>query len=345
MNSPYHERLQAIKEQNERLQGARENRSKPPPIPPMDWLKPSQNPRMVKLRRFEPGRVAGTKKKSEWEQVSLGEGAIVFHCKQTSKENSISSKSESSILLPPGFIWISCNRHVTSYLQGSQQPMCGLAASLMAGEIMNSPDFDELELDDFLDVAIDNGFTKQGEMFMAEELAQLAEEMLDCESKVLRGSINEHFVEILSHLMEGHPWVIPHDADHDHRPTCRNGEKSHWGLVTGFIVGLDGNSNQKGLKKSGSTRVRNYFLIDDFRKTSQSLRNQILALDPLNSPIFLFAKQGRAPGLKVWSWQDLAESNAQLFEFDTSRFPGDYQIPEGGVRHGLNLKSVLLRPK
>ena len=34
----------------------------------MDWLKPSQNPRMVKLRRFEPGRVQGTLKKSEMEQ-------------------------------------------------------------------------------------------------------------------------------------------------------------------------------------------------------------------------------------------------------------------------------------
>ena len=42
-----------------------------PPPPPMDWHKPSQNPRMVKLRRFEPGRVQGTKKKSAIEQGKL----------------------------------------------------------------------------------------------------------------------------------------------------------------------------------------------------------------------------------------------------------------------------------
>ena len=40
-----------------------------PPPPPMDWPHPQGNPRMVRLRKFEPGRVPGTLKKSEMEQV------------------------------------------------------------------------------------------------------------------------------------------------------------------------------------------------------------------------------------------------------------------------------------
>ena len=89
---------------------------------------------------------------------------------------------------------------------------------------------------------------------------------------------------------------MPHDADRDHRPANKNGEKSHWGIVTGFIVGFDTDPNTKGISKSGSTKVRNYYLIDDFRKTASALRRQILNLDPKTDPIFLLAKQGRAPG-------------------------------------------------
>ena len=66
--------------------------------------------------------------------------------------------------------------------------------------------------------------------------------------------------------------------------------------MTGFIVGLETDANQRGLHKSGSTTVRNYFLVDDFKKTPRDLRRQILSLDPSTAPIFLLAKQGRAPG-------------------------------------------------
>jgi hypothetical protein len=50
-------------------------------------------------------------------------------------------------------------------------------------------------------------------------------------------------------------------------------------------------------------------------------------------------------GLKIWDWKALAESNAQLFNFDASRFPGDYILPAGGPAEGLNEKSILIRPK
>lgn len=45
----------------------------------------------------------------------------------------------------------------------------------------------------------------------------------------------------------GYPWLVPHDADPNHTPTMKNGEKSHWGVVTGFCVGLNQSSNIKGI--------------------------------------------------------------------------------------------------
>jgi len=346
MNSPHHERLEAIKDENERIKARKNERIAPEaPPPPMDWPKANVNPRMQKLRRFDPGRVTGSKKKSALEQVSMGEGTILRWAELSNSEKTVSKSSESSILMKSSFLWISSNQHVTSYLQGSSQPMCGLAASLMAAEIMKTENHLDLELEDFLECAQNSGFTKQGEMFKAEDLASLAVEMLNVDAETIYGSIDSNYEKIISHLMSGNPWLIPHDADHDHRPTNRNGEKSHWGLVTGFLTGLEIEGNQKGLVRSGSTKIRNFFLVDDWRKTSKNLRQRILNLDPKKDPIFLFAKQGRAPGLKVWDWSVLSESNAQLFEFNTSRFPGDYLLPEGGVREGLNLKSVLLKPK
>ena len=96
--------------------------------------------------------------------------------------------------------------------------MCGLAACIMAGESMGIRNNSNLELDDFLEVAVENKFTKQGEMFQAEDLAHLAEKVLGCESTVLYGEIYDHYQTVINHLMNGHPWIVPHDADHDHRP-------------------------------------------------------------------------------------------------------------------------------
>ena len=67
----------------------------------------------------------------------MGEGNILLYSSTSDETSSkVSKKSESIILLQSSFCWISSNRHVTSYLQGSQQPMCGLAACIMAGEAM-----------------------------------------------------------------------------------------------------------------------------------------------------------------------------------------------------------------
>ena len=108
----------------------------------MDWPHPQGNPRMVRLRKFEPGRVPGTLKKSEMEQVrkvfhivrlyfpadirkkdnkrkpySLAEGSIMLHHSSTADKS-----TGASILCNSSFTWFITNQHITSYLQGSHQP-------------------------------------------------------------------------------------------------------------------------------------------------------------------------------------------------------------------------------
>ena len=49
----------------------------------------------------------------------------------------------------------SCNTH-------NRVLRCGLAASCMAAEVLKHPNFEEFETDDFFEVALEEGYTKQG---------------------------------------------------------------------------------------------------------------------------------------------------------------------------------------
>ena len=59
----------------------------------------------------------------------------------------------------------------------------------MAAEVLKHPDYASFGTDDFFEVALEEGFTKQGEMFWAEDLSKLAELVLNCQSKVIYGNI------------------------------------------------------------------------------------------------------------------------------------------------------------
>ena len=73
----------------------------------------------------------------------------------------------------------------------------------MAAEVLKHPNFADFETDDFFEVALEEGFTKQGEMFWAEDLSRLAEMVLNCQSKVIYGNINDNWPIIAQHLMQG----------------------------------------------------------------------------------------------------------------------------------------------
>ena len=49
-----------------------------------------------------------------------------------------------------------CKTHFNHVLR------CGLAASCMAAEVLKHPNFEEFETDDFFEVALEEGYTKQG---------------------------------------------------------------------------------------------------------------------------------------------------------------------------------------
>ena len=90
----------------------------------------------------------------------------------------------------------------------------------------------EKELDDLLTMATSKGFSNQGEMYSAENLAQLAKEFYGLECLVISDGFEDNQF-IVSELLKGSAVLVPYDADKNHKPCLENGHKAHWALFTG----------------------------------------------------------------------------------------------------------------
>ena len=126
---------------------------------------------------------------------------------------------------------------------------CGLSALSMAEDLFKKqkgyntttlPAQQEQELNSLLTLAQQKGFSRQGEMYSAENLAKLAKEFYALESLVISdGFEDDNFV--VSEVLKGSAVLVPYDADKNHEPCLENGHRAHWALVTGQVsVGILG---------------------------------------------------------------------------------------------------------
>lgn len=88
------------------------------------------------------------------------------------------------------------------------------------------------ELDSLLSMARSKGFSLQGEMYSAENLAQLAKEFYGLECRVISDGFADHRY-VISELLKGSALLVPYDADKNHKPCLEKGHKAHWALLTG----------------------------------------------------------------------------------------------------------------
>ncbi|KAL4647363.1 hypothetical protein GN956_G7919 [Arapaima gigas] len=226
--------------------------------------------------------------------------------------------------------WVLFNKYVPSLIQDG--PQCGLVALWMASQLLKSPA--ELSMERIVNVAVKRGYTAQGEIFSARDMAALAEETCGCRAVQLTGGMNGANIHpIIKHLASGKPILIPYDEDFNHEPCQRRGHRAHWAVASGILLGL-----QEGCLKK-----------EEFQP------DPVLPwlLLPGNSPsypmegiqeAFVLAKQGKSLRYQLWALEKLAESNAQLREIDPQRAADGsvYILPPGGVEIGLAGQVVLL---
>ncbi|KAM7057844.1 actin maturation protease isoform 1-T3 [Molossus nigricans] len=232
--------------------------------------------------------------------------------------------------------WILFCADLPSLIQ--EGPQCGLVALWMASTLLVPPS--GIPLERLVQMAMERGYTVQGEMFSVADMGRLAEEALGCRAELLHGGLGgpnrEH---VLQHLVTGHPLLIPYDEDFNHEPCQRKGHKAHWAVSTGVLLGV------QGVPTPGYAEDPE---LPGLFHPVPSIPHQPPSLPEEGSlgAVYLLSKQGKSWHYQLWDYDQLRDSNLQLTDFSPSRAADGraYVVPAGGVRAGLCGQALLLRP-
>ena len=114
--------------------------------------------------------------------------------------------------------WIVRNLQATARLQHACQ--CGITALQIAAEILatqkenttttHPQKFDKQDLEEVLNTAVERGYSKQGEIFNAAHLADLARDHYKVNAQVVHGISPG---QIVNFVCSGCPVLIPYDTD------------------------------------------------------------------------------------------------------------------------------------
>ncbi|KAM4742684.1 actin maturation protease [Anableps anableps] len=232
--------------------------------------------------------------------------------------------------------WLLVNTYVPSLIQDG--PQCGLVALWMAAHLRQPPL--NVDMETVVQTAVRRGYTSQGEMFSACDMALLAEELCVCKAELLSGGLSgRNSAAIIKHLWSGQPVLIPYDEDFNHEPCQRNGHRAHWAVASGVLLGLDQGT------------VNNVHVQPDPTLAWLYLANDSHLPCPTNttSPaeVYILSKQGKSLRYQLWSLDRIAQSNGQLRMMDPLRANDgtQYVVPEGGVEAGLAGQAVLLHTR
>ncbi|XP_068935014.1 actin maturation protease isoform X3 [Petaurus breviceps papuanus] len=212
---------------------------------------------------------------------------------------------------------------------------CGLVALWMAGSLLALPY--DIPLERIIAVALERGYTAQGEMFSAANMARLAKEVFGCQVELLSGGLGEpNQSHVLQHLISGYPLLVPYDEDYNHEPCKKKGHKAHWAVGAGLLLGVPSPTLSPGYEEDLELKGLFYPACD---------KPPLLPEDPPEA-IYLLSKQGKSWHYQLWDYEQLCDSNLQLTDLAPVRTTDGkvYVVPPGGVRAGLCGQSLLLRP-
>lgn len=214
-------------------------------------------------------------------------------------------------------------------------PCCGIVALAMAAQMLSK----ETTASHVLKTSQNLGYSLQGELFSAYNLAKLAEVTLNCTSEVLDMRDSESKRSLLRHLANSHPVLVPYDGDGNNAPCLKNGHKAHWALLTGFLASIP-----KPLGINNSLDITEDIelcpLYHIKSKKSVPLHDQIVG----SPDVFVYGIQGKSRNVSLWPLHNLLASNANLREVDPNREAetGQYLLPQEGIQSVLCNKIVIL---
>ena len=217
-------------------------------------------------------------------------------------------------------------------------PMCGLVAISMACSLLHGKVLESASPNELLLKAQQQGYSKQGEMFSAEQLLSLSEEQLQCSGVLLTF---DNIKSIISSTITGSSLLFPYDADKDHSPCQLNGHKAHWAVTVGCVMLLSNKDIDYFIPFCDNKGE--YYLLDRTKIIPQLVTRYTESVTEANT--WLLCRHGKSRHLGMWSLSNIRQSNANLKEPGPSRIVDDCIIPAGGLVEGLCGKAVLLQKK
>ncbi|KAK5582459.1 hypothetical protein RB653_004044 [Dictyostelium firmibasis] len=122
---------------------------------------------------------------------------------------------------------------------------CGIVGIRMAIEFIDKSFLGKEFIDELFMTAVLKGYSKEGEMFSSYHLSEI--------TNLLFNNLNFNYIksnvisfpttsDILNHLSNGFPILVPYDADKNWRPCCTGGTRAHWAMIIGFIIPNNSNT-------------------------------------------------------------------------------------------------------
>ena len=147
-------------------------------------------------------------------------------------------------------LWLVADLQVEPEMQVG--PTCGLVALRMAASALLAAASSDIqtsagggeggtaahlprvcEVQELLAHAVERGFSAQGEMFSADELAVLAREHCSLHTHMVHDASAQ---DICALLEQGRLLLLAYDADKDNSPCLLGGTRAHWALVRGLVI-------------------------------------------------------------------------------------------------------------
>ncbi|KAI1893216.1 hypothetical protein AGOR_G00121410 [Albula goreensis] len=293
-----------------------------PPPPPPPLLPPPPPP---PLAPTPPAVLPSSSKKKLYQAIADGKSPV-----QGDHEEARILLQQREGSFRKDLRWALFNKYVPSLIQDG--PQCGLVALWMAAHLLQPPA--GVSMETVVQTAMQRGYTAQGEVFSAQDMASLAEEVCGCRAEWLSGGMGgANSIHILRHLSVGLPALIPYDEDFNHEPCMRKGHRAHWAVASGTVLGVAHGSLNVGLFQADPTL--SWLLLP---KDSPCCPGEGV------EEAYILAKQGKSLRYQLWPLEALERSNAQLQEMDPQRAADGsaYVVPQGGLEAGLSGQVVLL---
>ncbi|XP_023231413.1 UPF0692 protein C19orf54 homolog [Centruroides sculpturatus] len=132
---------------------------------------------------------------------------------------------------------------------------------------------------------------------------------------------------------KGEMFSESYDADSNHEPCCKKGHTAHWAVITGFCIIIDENQCES-LKLCSKDTDPSHII--HWKNNSFPFN-----VDE-NTPVFVFARQGKSSRVQIWNFDQLCKSNKNLSEFSVKHIASDFILPKNGIQNELSNHAILL---